>query len=245
MKSISFGLRDLLMYVFPGFLTIVIFSRFFNLTLFSEKAEVQLVNIILIFSLSYLIGILMRGIILNPIISYMLNDEKNYLDPRYYFVLLIKPFFKDEKNNMFIGNILSFSDKIKEELKNRIKLVFGLDDDKIFDSKESFSLCSRYVDNYATENGIKQVKRNYELGSYLLTISLPIILFEVFYIVSLEIVILYKVLLCILLSYLTMLFLIHRYLSYRNAWIKNVYRLFIAITNKEFAKVIRTTCSDL
>ncbi len=226
----DFGLRDVLMYIFPGFFTIVVINQYFNLKIEDSFFVNDASKIIIIVGISYACGFLIANIFKSNIVRYSIKNHKNYFDPIYYLILpLKKTKVIDGKNLQLIKN-LDFDEFIKQNLIEKIKKDFNLS--YVIGNEQVFSLCSRFVDNYSTNNGLIQVKREFNLSLFTLTILFPVILFESLYTFNLPLKIIPKTIISLILIYITTYIVLNTYIKHRNAWIKNVYRLYLIIEKK-------------
>jgi len=237
----NLSLRDLLMYLIPGFLTIIITKYLFQdfgytFSLFNEKND--FVGIMIIVSASYLLGIIISSFTNSPVKKYIFKSKSNYFDPFYYLMIIVKLFLKEQKDLMTISN-LDFKDDFKTNLINKAKIDFNIDNDEsITNNSQIFFFCSRYVELHANVNGLKQLHRDFELGNFFITSSFPLILTEIYFIKITTFLLFVKIGLMILIPFITICFVIQRSSFFRNAWIRNVYRLYY-LTEKK----IKTTAN--
>lgn len=266
MKDFSFGFRDLLMYLVPGFLTIV--SLLFlinpdNYTVYFLNWTNEALITSFILAISFLVGFFVSTFIKNPINKYFFTEDVNYFDPFFYliyvfrFIIKVQYFhkknqtkerkieekdetlFKDYKlKNIMKISDLDFKEEIMTNLINKIKVEFNLKNfDNYLNSGQIFYFCARFVDNYSNKEGFKQANREFDLSNFLLSTSIPILLFE-FVIIQQFINCFYlEIVLSIIMPIITIIFILNRYIKHRNAWIRNIYRLFYITNRQQNAKI--------
>lgn len=253
MKEFNFGFRDVLMYLVPGFLTITALSfivdfELESLTIKYMNNDVFIVSFFL--SVSFLVGFFVSTLMKVPINRYFYTEEVNYLDPFFYLVCIFRFIIKTQyyfttnqakdlntkkrisfktyklRNIMKIDD-LDFKSEIKDNLTKKIKVDFEIKNEKPYlKNGQLFFFCARFVDNYSTKEGCKQANREFDLGNFLLSTTFPVILYEIVLIQSYFSNLYLNVTLNIICPVLTIIFILNRYIKHRNAWIRNIYRLF-------------------
>lgn len=214
MFSNSGNFRDLILFVIPGSISLYFGLGLMKLLMASndfDKVNAHLgnVNFVLLFiSLSAVTGYIQSKLLLSV---YHALASKVRQDPR-------------EIRYALAGSLL------KDQVVQKVIIVFGLPADcEVEKNDEIFSFCYHYTAARTDAHSFWYPERLAAYSMFVAVISLPLSFSILFFIFSLQSLLVVKLILTVVLIPLCFWYCFTQSLMLRKEWIKNVYRLFYSV----------------
>ena len=239
----NFTFRDIISYLIPGVISLMTAYLFikerFNFSIIgNEKLTVG--NSVILLAIGFFVGFLQSNFFYSWVHNNLYNNQswlRAIQNPIGFITFCIKKIFKnDYKDKMLLDNA-TFQEPIKDKIKKNFNKVFELEieEDKLGTKKDIFYLCLRYAENYGNTEGLRFLKRSYNLALFAIGLLAPLFFFTIYLGLKFNLIIL-KILFILIVTFWIFRGVTKKYHNYRNGWIMNSYRMFLITSNEMINK---------
>ncbi len=215
----SFTIKDLIIYLIPGILNLMLLSIFILSVTNSKDDIFQL--------LKNNISLSILGIVIAFVLGFILSQ---------FQIIIFKKLFVNKLRKIRTLNynisITEFKPIICEEIKKEFK-INNIDDSTLLENNDIFFYCYSYVIENSNDKSLEAINRSNNLSSFATALFIPLTLIILNLVNLLSISICCKVILFIILLIPSFLLLKKIIINFKGDFHINTFRTFYLISNKQ------------